>query len=359
MKVSSLVKRVAVPFIVVAFLLVGGTPCLAKAKYVFMAQSVYPSPSVSYGSKCFLEWMNRVEKATHGQVKFKKFYGHQLAGIRQSLEALQRGTLDVLYAASYWTGTIPETNFQWLPFSAKGTEHSIHIFRQTLGGRLFREAYRAHGAELLTLIPVSIEGLMCKKPVYKVEDYRGLKLRSGSVVWNDMWKKMGATPVMMSGAEQYTALKQGVIDGTVYPIYAIRTYKFHEVTKYMMMPGIVDPLETMVWMNKDKWDRLPAGIKTIIEDTSIKFEQEYMIPSDVKVTSSVMGFCKKHNVKVIRWKKRDFEELKNIGLGIWDKFSKINPTCREMVESLKADQEWWVANMGEQYRQWEERWLSK
>ena len=359
MKVSFLVKVFVVVLIALFFVVGNSVCCLAKAKYVFMAQSVYPGPTVSNGSKCFLEWMNRVEKATNGEVKFKKFYGHQLVGIRQSLEALQRGTLDVLYSASYWTGTVPESNFQWLPFSAKGTEHSIHIFRQTLGGRLFAAAYRDHGAEVVACIPVSIESLMCKRPVYSVKDYKGLKLRSGSVVWNSMWKKMGAVPVMMSGAEQYTALKQGVIDGTVYPIYTIKTYKFHEVTKYMMMPGILDPVETFVWINEDKWRKLPVRIRTIIEDTSLQFEQEYMIPNDIEITNRVMDYCKKYNVKVIRWKKDEFEKMKKFGFEVWDEFAKMNPRCGEMVESLRADQEWWVNNMGEKYRMWEERWLSK
>ena len=359
MKKSYFLRMAAIVFFGIAFVLLGTNSSMAKAKYTLMAQSVYPGPKISNGSKCFLEWMNRIEKATNGEVKFKKFYGHQIVGIKESLEALQKGTLDVLYGASYWTGNIPESNFQWLPFNSKGTEHSFHLFRQTLAGKLFEDAYREHGAEVVCYIPVSIESLMCKKPVYGVEDYKGLKLRSGSNVWNAMWKEMGATPVMMAGAEQYTALKQGVIDGTVYPIYTIDTYKFHEVTKYLMMPGIVDPMHTIVWIRGDTWKKFPIRIRTIINQTSIEFEQEYMIPNDAEVTNGVMGSCKEHGVTVIRWNKNEFDKLKKIGMGVWDTFSNMNPRCKEMVECLRADQEWWIKNKGARYKEWENRWLSK
>jgi C4-dicarboxylate-binding protein DctP len=359
MRISHLLRVVTVGIFCAAFFLTGSANSFAKEKYQFMAQSVYPGPDVSNGSKCFLEWMNRVEKATDGQVTFKKFYGHQLVGIKESLAALQKGTLDLLYAASYWTGTIPESDFQWLPFHSKGTEHSIHLFRQTQAGVLYEEAYREHGAEILSYIPVSIESLMCKKPVYNVGDYKGLKLRSGSTIWNKMLKDMGATPVMMSGAEQYTALQRGVLDGTIYPIYTIETYKFHEVTDYLIMPGIVDPMQTIVWMNLDKWRKLSPRLRTIINQVSIQFEQEYMIPNDEEVTGGVMDACKKYGVEVIRWKKKDFEELKEIGLSVWNDFSAINARCKEMVEIMAADQEWWVKNKGPQYKEWEERWLAK
>ena len=357
MKGSRFQRTAIVLALSIVFVMIAAGP--AAAKYVFMAQSVYPGPTVSNGSKCFLEWMERVEKATNGEVKFKKFYGHQVVGIKQSLEALQKGALDVLYSASYWTGTIPESNFQWLPFNSKGTRHSIHLFRETEAGKLHEEAYREKKAEVLAYIPVSIESLMCKKPVYTVEDYKGLKLRSGSVVWNKMWKNMGATPVMMSGAEQYTALKQGVIDGTVYPIYTIETYKFHEVTKYMMMPGIVDPVQTFVWMNTDKWNALPDNLKKIIKDTTIKFEQEFMIPNDEEVTNGVMAACKKYNVEVICWTPEEFDKLKKYGLEVWDDFAAMNPRCKKMVEIMAADQDWWIKNKGDKFKEWEERWLKK
>jgi TRAP-type C4-dicarboxylate transport system substrate-binding protein len=342
-----------------AFVLAGSTLLQAAEKYQFMAQSVYPSPEVSNGSKAFLEWMTRVEAATDGQVTFKKFYGHQLVGIKESLEALQKGTLDVLYSGSYWTGNIPESNFMWLPFYAKGSEFSVRLFRDTLAGRMHAQAYAEHGAQLLAYIPASINAVLSTKPIHKVGDFKGLKLRSGSTLWNSMWKKMGASPVMLSGAEQYTALQRGTIDATVYPIYTVDSYNFHEVIDYVIMPGILDPVMTFVWINKEKWDQLTPRLQTIINQTSLQFEEEYAIPNDLEITDTLMQVCKDYDVEVIRWKKEDFSEWRNVGEIVWKEFAGTNERCEKMAESLAAYRQWWEKSRGEDFKAWEERWLAE
>lgn len=334
-------------------------PLTAEAKYTWRAQSVTTPPAVNPSGAAFQEWLNRVEAVTDGEVKFKKFWKSQLVPLKEGLDGLKKGAIDVLFTGSYFTGTLPETNFIWLPFQTKGTEHAIHLYRDTRIGELYAGIYKDYGIKLISFVPVSIEGTISTKPIRNIEDFDGIKLRSGSTLWNSMWKKMGASPVMMVGAEQYMALKQGVIDATVYPIYTINSYKFYEVAKYLSMPGIADPFSIFIFMSQEKWDALSTRLKTLITQTTIQFEREYMIPHDRKISAGVIAEAKKHGVELVLWNREDFEKIQKLGYEMWDEFAQTSPVCKEMVEILKADQEWWIKNKGEKYREWEERWLAK
>ena len=76
------------------------------------------------------------------------------------------------------------------------------------------------------------------KEVKSPADMVGLKLR---VPENDVFKAMaeawGAKPTPMNFGELYLALKQGVVDGQENPLPTIKSGKFDEVQKYLVLSG--------------------------------------------------------------------------------------------------------------------------
>jgi TRAP-type transport system periplasmic protein len=65
-----------------------------------------------------------------------------------------------------------------------------------------------------------------KRPIRKVEDGKGLKIRTmENKVHLAAWKAAGYNQTPMSWGEVYTALQQGVIDGQENPIAIISSNK--------------------------------------------------------------------------------------------------------------------------------------
>jgi TRAP-type C4-dicarboxylate transport system substrate-binding protein len=319
----------------------------------------YPPPNFNWESKYIANdlFAKKVAEATKDRVKIKVFYSNQLVPQSQALDALKKGVVDFVSATSYWPGTIPETDFVWLPFWSKGEEHAMHALRKTRIGKILDDGYRQHGSHLLFYWPVSIEGIMSKKPVRSYNDVKGMKFRVSSAIWPAWYKEMGVAPINVAVAEQYEALMRGTLDATIYPIYTIETYKFYEVCKYLTLPGFVDPMPCYTLVSTKAWDSLTPDLRQTIEKVALEIEKESVVGS-MKLTDSVLDFCAKRGVEVIRLNKTEFEKFRQSAMPLWDTFAAKSPQCAEMVKIIKADLEEWMKTRPEA-KQWEERWLAK
>ena len=75
-----------------------------------------------------------------------------------------------------------------------------------------------------------------KRPIAKVEDIAGLKLRVIPNPINVDWvNALGANPTPLPFPEVYAALEQKAIDGQENPVATIQGAKFYEVQKYMTL----------------------------------------------------------------------------------------------------------------------------
>lgn len=71
------------------------------------------------------------------------------------------------------------------------------------------------------------------KPVRTAADLEGLRLRSGGAPWGRLAENFGAVPAQMSVFDQFEAISQGVIDGTMASIADLVSFRLVEVVKYV------------------------------------------------------------------------------------------------------------------------------
>jgi TRAP-type C4-dicarboxylate transport system substrate-binding protein len=116
--------------------------------------------------------------------------------------------------------------------------------------------------------------LHTKKPVYKLEDVKGLKIRSTGMSAKIV-TALGGVPVAMPMPETYDSLRRGVVDGTVNPQEALQGFKFGEVVKFTTEDwGASYSTGFFIVMNKDKWNALPADIQKIIEKVNVEWMEK-------------------------------------------------------------------------------------
>jgi tripartite ATP-independent transporter DctP family solute receptor len=116
-----------------------------------------------------------------------------------------------------------------------------------------------------------------KRPITKVEDIEGLKLRVIPNAINLDWTKaLGANPTPLAFPEVYAGLEQGAIDGQENPLSVIAANKFFEVQKYVTLTNHqYNPQSVLI--SKKFWDTLSAAEKKIISDAaaeSTTYERE-------------------------------------------------------------------------------------
>jgi tripartite ATP-independent transporter DctP family solute receptor len=96
------------------------------------------------------------------------------------------------------------------------------------------------------------------RPIAKVEDFAGLKLRViPNPVYLETFKAFKANPVPMAFAELYTALENRTVDGQENPYSVILSNKFYEVQKFLSATNHTFT-QNIIIVSKKFWDRLSA-----------------------------------------------------------------------------------------------------
>lgn len=186
-----------------------------------------------------LAFAKAVEEKSKGTLEVKIFPLGQLGGERDITEGLQLGTIDLQATSLGVTGTfIRVLNIYNLPFIFKGPDHFMKVTHGPLGQWVLNEVIKE--GEKVNLKPLSIAGPAFRvpmnnvRPITKLEDFKGLKIRTMEVpLHKDAYRALGASPVPLPFGELYTALKTGVVDGNENGPATLEAMKFYEVQKYV------------------------------------------------------------------------------------------------------------------------------
>jgi TRAP-type C4-dicarboxylate transport system substrate-binding protein len=104
------------------------------------------------------------------------------------------------------------------------------------------------------------------KPVSKIEDLKGLKIR-GTGTSAKIVKALGGIPVALPIGEAYDALKKNVVNGTLLSLEAMEQWRLGEVCRYSIGNyGSAFTSAHYVVMNKQKWNSMPPDIQKVITE---------------------------------------------------------------------------------------------
>jgi TRAP-type transport system periplasmic protein len=95
-----------------------------------------------------------------------------------------------------------------------------------------------------------------KRPIAKLEDFSGLKLRViPNPVYLESFSAFKANPIPMAFGELYSALETGTVDGQENPYTVILSNKFYEVQKYVSATNHTFT-QNIILVSKIFWDKL-------------------------------------------------------------------------------------------------------
>lgn len=203
------------------------------------------------------------EKLTKGRVKVEIYPNSQLYKDREEIEALQSGAVQMLAPSMAKFGPMGAREFELfdMPFLFQNQETLHRVMDGEVGKKLFAKL-DTKGVTGLAFWDNGFKQMSSNRPMHSVADLSGLKMRiQSSKVLSAQMKALGANPQVMAFSEVYTALQQGVVDGTENPVSNFYTQKMHEVQKHLTMSNH-GYLGYAVIVNKSFWEGLPADVRT-------------------------------------------------------------------------------------------------
>ena len=114
--------------------------------------------------------------------------------------------------------------------------------------------------------------LFSKVPINKLEDVKGMKIRTFSVGLVDYISALGGEPVSMPVADLYTGLERGTIQGAVTGPDQVEGQRLYEVCKYMTDLQLgSSPAYSVV--SRKTWNALPEELRKVMEAIAPKFTE--------------------------------------------------------------------------------------
>lgn len=209
------------------------------------------------------QWCKEVEKRTNGKVKVQQFAGGTLNSAPQTYDSVVQGVIDIgNHVLGYTMGKFPLSEVLDYPLgypSGSVATKLVNAYYAKFKPKEFDEVK-------VMYFHAQAPGILhSKKPVNKLEDLKGMKMRTfGSNA--EFMTLLGGTPVAMPMGDAYDSISRGVADGLLCAYEALEGWKLGEVIKYSTENyGSAYTATFVVAMNKAKWNSIPPDQQKIIE----------------------------------------------------------------------------------------------
>lgn len=264
-----------------------------------LTMSSWVSPQHLLTKDVLAVWGQQVEKATNGRVKMQMLAKHPSAA-PGTFDAVKDGLVDVSYVTASYTPArhvlplLPE-----LPGGGATAEINSVAFSR-IHWKYFQPVGEYKGVKLLGVWTHGPGQMFnTKRPINKVEDLAGMKIRSGGGISEQMARALGASAFVKPAPESYELLSSGVADGTFFPLESIISFKLDSVVKYAtLFPGGFYGSAFGFFMNEDKWNKLSKEDQDAIMSVSGEAVARLAGKAWDNTDRAAMEIMKKANIQI-------------------------------------------------------------
>ena len=216
-----------------------------------------------------LKFAEVVKARTNGRIEVQVAPSAQLGDDAAMVTALRTGALDLsANSQGAVSAAVPEYAAFGMPFMFSSPAGAFKL----LDGALGKELADRSAEKGLVLLGTWDNGIRhmtnSKRPITKVEDMKGLKMRvPPDATLVDIMKALGAEAQQIRFAELYVALQQGVVDGQENPLVNIHASKLYEVQKHLALTNHQFQM-TPFLISKRTWDRLTDADKKAVQEAA-------------------------------------------------------------------------------------------
>ncbi len=309
----------------------------AEKGTMWRLQSVWTTNSAHHS--LLIKMAKNVYDRSGGRLNIKVFGpGEIVPSAPECLDAIRNGVVEMASSTGiYNSAKIKEGLVEFgLPFGLENPDQFKEFWYEYKGGenfKLVQEAYREKGVELLYTTAGLSYGYLTTFPVNSLEDFKGKKIRSfgffGAVV-----AYMGGKPVSLPNEDQYLALQQGTVDGTIFVYLGLETMKFKDVTKHVVMPPPLGCPSGNFFSNKKAYDKLDADVQAILVDECRKHNEAYLAtegPQEAELLANPAS----RGLTIHVLPDSEVEKLRQLTARLWDSQAKKTDRNKVIVSNLR------------------------
>ncbi|WP_297219150.1 TRAP transporter substrate-binding protein [uncultured Desulfovibrio sp.] len=283
-----------------------------------------PSPTGSNMVRGYEKFVELVKEKSNGKVRVKLFANALLGSDRATMEAVQRGTLDMASCSSPNMASFAREYMVFdLPY-VTSPAHQKQLYAALDSGELGKRFDAVASGIGLKTIMYSEYGYRnfasTKKPLNSLEDLKGLKVRTtDSPIEVAVASALGMQPSPIAWGETYTALQQGTVDGEGNNWEHMVNAKHIEVLKYAVDSQHNYSMHILM-MNKKIFDSLPAPVQDILMEAgreALQWQREITIEHEARAEKAMLDA----GMVIHRLSDEEREAFKQATRKVWDQFA--------------------------------------
>lgn len=288
-------------------------------------------PASFTGSQVDQWFAEEVKKRSGGKIRIRIFWSESLGKANEILDLVASGAVDIgATSPGYFPNQLPltgATNSVMMQFNTNrsATQTTFELVRKFPAVR--KELEKAN------VYPVFFHSLnayrpLCTKPIEKIEDFAGLKIRSWGEYIPAMWQALGATPVSLMTPDMYESLQRGTVDCAFWPHELSYTMKLNEVAKYTW-DGDEQHFGAIptwpLWVNWKTWhEKWPESVRQLLTEVGMEAMERDITAVREDERKALAAMMEKSGVKVV-----DFKDMEKVR-------AKVPDLAEAWVEKMKA-----------------------
>lgn len=274
---------------------------LAAARGTDAAQILKLNESLGPGSPeeaALNAFKKAVEEGSKGDLQIQLYFQDALGNPQSSTENLMTGSLDLYSGAlEYYEPLVhAPIGIISMPYFV-GSHDNLERYMKSA---VFEDAEKQLLSRGIRFLELNAERgpfrvLVSTRPVLKVDDLKGLKLR---MFPNDIairsWTNLGAVPLQIAWTQTYLALRQGTVEGVTAPLSVVRSVKFTEVAPYITAIREF-PQVWPIAISERVWQKLKPEYQKLLSDAAAEAAMVYTQATKQHADEDVKAMIRDNN----------------------------------------------------------------
>ena len=291
------------------------------------------------------EFADDVEALTGGSLKFEILPAGAVVGVRETLDAVDKGLIEGGFAwTHYWGGKHPAANLFGAPIAGAGVGLDniafLSWFQYGGGKELYDRLWDEMGVNVkgFMLQPVGPEALgWFPEPINSMDDFRKLRFRAPPGMVGKAYSDIGVAAVAMGGGDILPALEKGTIDAAEWCCpKPDSVFGFQKVLKHYYLQGLHQVVVNAdIYINGDIYDGLTDHEKKALEvaaNASLSKSMSYRIYENGK---ALKDLTENHGVQLHDTPSDYFSEYMNAARTSLETAAAENAFFAEVWQSQK------------------------
>lgn len=285
-------------------------------------------------------WAEEVERRSDGKIKIEVFWSGQLGGLTEIKSLVSSGAVELgVFAQAVHAEEMPFTAVSagLLNRVSADSATADKLARDMFNSEPVKAELDAIGIKTLKWTVASPYTLLCNKPIEKMADLKGLRVRAVGGAYVPIWmEEYGMVPTRVQAPELREGLQRGSLDCNFGPIEWATFSQLQDVAPYWSDINTGTFTTFQMFASKGAWDSWPQDVRDLMTDVANEAmvkDQEARVEAE---KAAIEGF-QAAGGKIVNLADMDaFVARSPDMIAIWEKRTKDAGVSDEVLAPLVA-----------------------